>query len=58
MVIFCVIIIILLILVLLSQSLGNHEFDDGIEGLLPFVEKANHPVKIRNILSFIHCVFL
>ena len=22
------------------QSLGNHEFDDGIEGLLPFLKKT------------------
>lgn len=26
------------------QSLGNHEFDDGVDGLVPFVEAANHPV--------------
>lgn len=35
------------------KSLGNHEFDDGIEGLLPFVKNANHPVII--ILE-IYCV--
>ena len=23
------------------QSLGNHEFDDGIEGLLPFLKSTN-----------------
>lgn len=34
---------------LTAMSLGNHEFDDGIEGLLPFVEKANHPVLAANI---------
>jgi hypothetical protein len=33
----------------LPQSLGNHEFDDGIEGLVPFVEAANHPVLAANI---------
>ncbi len=36
-----------------SQSLGNHEFDDGVDGLLPFVEAANHPVKQ---VSFLSCV--
>lgn len=31
------------------QSLGNHEFDDGIDGLTPFVERANFPVLAANI---------
>ena len=31
------------------QSLGNHEFDEGIEGLLPFLEAANFPVLVSNI---------
>ena len=33
----------------LLQSLGNHEFDDGVDGLQPFVEKANFPVLAANI---------
>ena len=31
------------------QSLGNHEFDEGIEGLLPFLEAANFPVLVSNM---------
>ncbi|XP_046636634.1 snake venom 5'-nucleotidase-like isoform X3 [Daphnia pulicaria] len=34
---------------LTAMSLGNHEFDDGVDGLLPFVEAANHPVMAANI---------
>ncbi|KAK4026090.1 hypothetical protein OUZ56_015113 [Daphnia magna] len=30
-------------------SLGNHEFDDGVPGLAPFVNAANHPVLAANI---------
>lgn len=29
-----------------SQSLGNHEFDDGVDGLVPFVDAAKYPVKL------------
>ena len=33
------------------QSLGNHEFDDGIEGLIPFLKSTNttFPVITSNI---------
>nr|XP_014091997.2 protein 5NUC isoform X2 [Bactrocera oleae] len=30
-------------------SLGNHEFDEKIEGLLPFLEKVNFPVLTCNL---------
>ncbi|XP_046636695.1 snake venom 5'-nucleotidase-like [Daphnia pulicaria] len=36
---------------LTAMSLGNHEFDDGVDGLIPFVESANHPVLAANIDS-------
>ena len=29
--------------------MGNHEFDDGIEGLVPFLENATFPVLAANI---------
>lgn len=32
------------------QSLGNHEFDNGIEGLLPFLRNISFPVVCSNIL--------
>jgi 2',3'-cyclic-nucleotide 2'-phosphodiesterase (5'-nucleotidase family) len=38
------------------QSLGNHEFDDGVDGLLPFVEAANHPVKQVSFLRLLRVV--
>jgi 5'-nucleotidase len=31
------------------QALGNHEFDRQIEGLLPFLQRANFPVLSANI---------
>lgn len=31
------------------QSLGNHEFDDGVEGLIPFLNKATFPVLVANL---------
>lgn len=31
------------------QTIGNHEFDDGIEGLVPFLETINSPILIANI---------
>ncbi|KAI9563179.1 hypothetical protein GHT06_010637 [Daphnia sinensis] len=34
---------------LTAMSLGNHEFDDGVAGLAPFVNAANHPVLASNI---------
>ncbi|CAD7088574.1 unnamed protein product [Hermetia illucens] len=30
-------------------SLGNHEFDDGIEGLVPFIENARFPILAANL---------
>lgn len=30
-------------------SLGNHEFDDGVAGLIPFIENANFPVLAANL---------
>jgi len=36
---------------LTAMALGNHEFDDGIDGLLPFLEAANHPIVTSNIQS-------
>lgn len=30
-------------------SLGNHEFDDGVEGLVPFLNKAHFPVLAANL---------
>jgi len=34
---------------LTAMSLGNHEFDDGIDGLLPFLDAVNFPVLASNI---------
>jgi 2',3'-cyclic-nucleotide 2'-phosphodiesterase (5'-nucleotidase family) len=34
-----------------AMGLGNHDFDDGIDGLLPFVEQANYPVLAANIVE-------
>lgn len=33
----------------LFQSLGNHEFDNGVSGLTPFIEKLNCPVLAANL---------
>jgi 2',3'-cyclic-nucleotide 2'-phosphodiesterase (5'-nucleotidase family) len=33
-------------------GLGNHDFDDGVEGLVPFILGANFPVLASNIVSF------
>nr|XP_012139774.1 PREDICTED: protein 5NUC-like [Megachile rotundata]XP_012139775.1 PREDICTED: protein 5NUC-like [Megachile rotundata]XP_012139776.1 PREDICTED: protein 5NUC-like [Megachile rotundata]XP_012139777.1 PREDICTED: protein 5NUC-like [Megachile rotundata]XP_012139778.1 PREDICTED: protein 5NUC-like [Megachile rotundata]XP_012139779.1 PREDICTED: protein 5NUC-like [Megachile rotundata] len=30
-------------------SLGNHEFDDGVEGLIPFIENATFPIVTSNL---------
>lgn len=32
-----------------SQSLGNHEFDKGVEGLVPFLNNADFPVLAANL---------
>lgn len=31
------------------QCLGNHEFDLGVEGLLPFLDNANFPILVANL---------
>lgn len=33
----------------IQQSLGNHELDLGVEGLVPFLNDANFPVLVANI---------
>ncbi|XP_051165504.1 protein 5NUC-like [Leptopilina boulardi] len=30
-------------------SLGNHEFDDGVKGLVPFINDANYPIVTANL---------
>ena len=32
-----------------AMGLGNHEFDDGIPGLVPFIQQANFAVLAANI---------
>jgi 2',3'-cyclic-nucleotide 2'-phosphodiesterase (5'-nucleotidase family) len=34
-----------------AMGLGNHDFDDGIEGLVPFIRGANFAVLASNINS-------
>lgn len=34
---------------LCRQSLGNHEFDDGLPGLLPFLQAVRAPVVAANL---------
>lgn len=31
------------------QSLGNHEFDENVKGLVPFLNKVNFPVLATNV---------
>jgi 5'-nucleotidase len=31
------------------QSLGNHEFDDGVKGLVPFINNATFPILASNL---------
>ena len=38
-----------LLLTYLLQALGNHEFDNGVEGLLPFLQSVNFSVISANI---------
>lgn len=33
------------------KVLGNHEFDDGLDGLIPFLNEAKFPVLAANINS-------
>ncbi|XP_012218401.2 protein 5NUC [Linepithema humile] len=30
-------------------SLGNHEFDDGVDGLIPFIQNASYPIVTANL---------
>ena len=32
-----------------AMGLGNHDFDDGIPGLVPFIQQANFAVLAANI---------
>lgn len=32
-----------------AQTLGNHEFDDGIDGLVPFLKSINIPIVVANL---------
>lgn len=32
-----------------AMSLGNHEFDDGVDGLVPFINNATFPVLASNL---------
>lgn len=32
-----------------AMSLGNHEFDDGVDGLVPFINEATFPVVASNL---------
>ncbi|KAJ9591994.1 hypothetical protein L9F63_001506, partial [Diploptera punctata] len=32
-----------------AMSLGNHEFDDGVKGLVPFIKNATFPVLAANL---------
>nr|CAD7440908.1 unnamed protein product [Timema bartmani] len=32
-----------------AMTLGNHEFDNGLEGIIPFMEQANFPIVVANI---------
>lgn len=33
------------------QTLGNHEFDHGVEGVVPFIESINSPMLVANMDS-------
>lgn len=32
-----------------AVSLGNHEFDDGVEGLIPYIQNAKFPIVTANL---------
>ena len=41
-----------------AMGLGNHDFDDGVDGIVPFIEGANFPVLASNIVNltiFVDC---
>lgn len=31
------------------QTIGNHEFDNGVAGVIPFMETVNSPIVIANV---------
>ena len=35
-----------------AYGLGNHEFDRGVEGLIPFINETDFPVVAANLVSF------
>lgn len=35
------------------QVLGNHEFDDGLDGLIPFLNGAKFPILAANINNLV-----
>nr|XP_023023869.1 apyrase [Leptinotarsa decemlineata] len=32
-----------------AEVLGNHEFDDGIKGIVPYIKALKHPIVVSNI---------
>ena len=34
-----------------AMGLGNHDFDDGVEGLVPFIKGSKFAVLAANIVS-------
>ena len=34
-----------------AYGLGNHDFDDGVEGIVPFIEGVDFTVLAANIVS-------
>lgn len=32
-----------------SQTLGNHEFDHGVEGVVPFIDALETPITLANV---------
>lgn len=50
--------IFILLVFRLLQSLGNHELDLGVEGLLPFLDQVEFPVLVANFnVSSNHAVW-
>jgi len=39
----------LLYIWIIFQSLGNHEFDKDVEGLIPFLNAVNFPILVSNL---------
>lgn len=31
------------------QALGNHEFEDGLENLIEYIKRLNHPMLVANL---------